>query len=86
MTNEEYLLEVKDMVQRALDDLRPVPLSDEVKHREVRTYVATAAMQGYLASIGVVDGIAPTEADIARYSVDMADALLAALATPSEKK
>ena len=33
----------------------------------------------YLASVGVVGGPVPRDEDIARYSVDTADALLAAL-------
>jgi len=51
-----------------------------------REMFAMTAMQGYLCSVGVVGGPVPSDDDIARYSVDMADALLAALATPSEER
>ena len=44
-----------------------------------RELFAAMAMQGYLASVGVVGGPVPRDEDIARYSVDTADALLAAL-------
>lgn len=42
----------------------------------VRDHAALVAMQGYITSIGVVGGPAPTEQDIARYSYEMADAMI----------
>ncbi len=45
----------------------------------LRAYIATAAMQGFVASTGVVGGPVPTSIDIARWSVEQADALLAEL-------
>lgn len=44
-----------------------------------RELFAAMAMQGYMASVGVVGGHMPRDEDIARYSVEAADALLAAL-------
>ena len=42
----------------------------------LRDYFAAKAMQGYLTKIGIVGGIAPTDDDMARYSYEMADAML----------
>ena len=44
-----------------------------------REKFAAMAMQGYIASVGIVGGISPSDEDMARYSVEMADALLAEL-------
>ena len=48
----------------------------------LRDYFAAKAMQGYVSLFGVVAGNAPTDEDIARYSYDLADAMLAARNTP----
>jgi hypothetical protein len=42
----------------------------------LRDYFAAKAMQGYCASIGIVAASAPTDADMARYAYDLADAML----------
>ncbi len=44
----------------------------------LRDYFAAKALQGYLTKIGIVGGIAPTDDDMARYSYEMADAMLRA--------
>ena len=41
-------------------------------------HFAGLAMQGYLTNIGIVGGNAPTDADIARYAYQMAEAMLSA--------
>lgn len=51
---------------------RPVKASEMT----LRDYFAAKAMQGFVASIGVVGGIAPTESDMARYSYELADAMI----------
>ena len=55
----------------------PICASDWMCGMTLRDYFAAKAMQGYCASIGVVSSSAPTDADIARYSYDMADVMLA---------
>ena len=57
----------------------PVSDGDYIPGLTKRELFAAMAMQGYLASVGVVGGPVPRDEDIARYSVDTADALLAAL-------
>ena len=45
----------------------------------LRDYFAAKAMQGFVASIGIVATTqGPTDADIARYSYDLADAMIEA--------
>jgi len=43
----------------------------------MRDYFAAKAMEGYTASIGIVASTAPTDEDLARYSYEIADAMLA---------
>lgn len=45
---------------------------------DLRDYFAAKAMQGYAASTGVVGGNMPTDDDLARYSYQLADAMMEA--------
>lgn len=68
------------------ESIYPDYVSDEREHPdykasgglELRDYFAAKAMQGWCASYGVVAGPAPTDADIARYAYDLADAMIEA--------
>jgi hypothetical protein len=44
----------------------------------LRDYFAAKAMQGFLANIGTVAAYSPSDDDIAKYSYDVADAMLEA--------
>ena len=45
---------------------------------DLRDYFAAKAMQGYIANTGVLGGISPTDEDLARYSYELADAMMEA--------
>ena len=48
------------------------------KGMDLRDYFAAKAMQGYIANTGVLGGISPTDEDLARYSYELADAMMVA--------
>lgn len=50
----------------------------EYSGMDLRDYFAAKAMQGYTASMGVVGGNMPTDDDLARYSYQLADAMMEA--------
>lgn len=79
MTPEEHLEKLTDLFREVSETFRVEPMTAEQIRASDRKWFAGIAMQGYLASVGVVGGPVPRDEDIARYSVDMADALLAAL-------
>jgi hypothetical protein len=43
----------------------------------MRDYFAAKALQGWCTHIGIVQGIAPTDHDMARYAYQLADAMIA---------
>lgn len=45
---------------------------------DLRDYFAAKAMQGYIANTGVLGGISPTDEDLAKYSYELADAMMEA--------
>jgi len=53
-------------------------LTEASSGMDLRDYFAAKAMQGYIANTGVLGGISPTDEDLARYSYELADAMMEA--------